>query len=270
MTVTIHLLDDPRIREILLSPPKPHRHGVQEIVLLTQGGGEHRIDGELHAVEAPVAVIIARGKQHCLLPRPDTRGWVINFSEEALPAQGAWLFSQFFSATHVSLGASAPPDLVFGMATLLSGILATQGANGEVAAAHQLQAMILLLQTAFQQEVTHQGAISCEDFRLFVRFLEVVEVHYQAEKHAAFYARQLGVPVRRILRLARSFLGRTFKQVIEDRAVAEARRMLHLGDAPIKAIVADLGYQDPSYFTKVFRRATGLTPLAFRRQGQLR
>jgi len=53
--------------------------------------------------------------------------------------------------------------------------------------------------------------------------------------------------------------------MIEERCLGEAKRLLAFSDTPIKAIASDLGYVDQSYFTKVFRKATGEAPTDFRR-----
>lgn len=264
MPIVVRPLTDDEVRGILLAPPAAHRHDRQEIVLFTQGGCLHEIDGAAQDLEAPCALLIARGKQHRLIPRSGTQGWVIHFEEALLPGSSAWMFSQFFASSSVALPEGAPASRVFELAELASALLERGGAGVEDAAAHLLLAMLALLQAKFQEEVLLRTEASCSDFRLFVECLDLVEAHYRIEKGPGFYADRLGVPIRRLLRLTHLFLGRTLKQLLEDRCLVEAKRLLYFTDTPIKVLVADLGYQDPSYFTKVFRKATGTTPVAFR------
>lgn len=53
-------------------------------------------------------------------------------------------------------------------------------------------------------------------------------------------------------------------QLINDRILLEAKRLLRYSDKKIKDIANDLGYEDPSYFVKFFKRQTGMLPTEFR------
>jgi hypothetical protein len=48
--------------------------------------------------------------------------------------------------------------------------------------------------------------------------------------------------------------------------IGEAKQMLETGDAPVEAIAADIGYQDASFFGRLFRRHVGMTPAHYRRR----
>jgi AraC family transcriptional activator of pobA len=59
--------------------------------------------------------------------------------------------------------------------------------------------------------------------------------------------------------------GRTVQQWITERRMTEARRLLVETDLTVDTIGASLGYRDPSYFIKSFKRTHSLTPLQWRR-----
>ena len=51
----------------------------------------------------------------------------------------------------------------------------------------------------------------------------------------------------------------------------EAKQMLETGDLPVEAVAQDVGYEDASFFNRLFRRKVGLTPSEYRRRfGSLR
>ena len=264
MAIVIRILSKELVDDIALSPPPPHRHPFQEVVLLTAGGGTHQIDGDRVTVAAPVAVLIAKGKQHVFMPLPDARGWIINFDEDRLPPYGNWIFSQFFSTVHVSLGSAGKCSAVLKMATLMHEVQSAAPACMEPVLTHLLLAMLALLQAEMRSLVLAETSAGQTDFDAFVEFLTVLDRQFRVEKGVEFYARHLRTTPRRLGALSRTFLGKATAHLIEDRTMSEARRELAFSNTPINQIATDLGYVDHSYFTKVFRRATGESPSQFR------
>ena len=72
----------------------------------------------------------------------------------------------------------------------------------------------------------------------------------------------------RLNRLCRTMAGSPAAELILERLMLEARRRLVYVAAPVSRIAYDLGYQDPAYFSRIFRRRVGMTPKAFRQQRQ--
>ncbi len=82
------------------------------------------------------------------------------------------------------------------------------------------------------------------------------------------YAARLGYSTRTLNRLARDNTGLSAKQLIDDRVILEAKRLLSHADGPVADIAAQLGFDDPSNFSAYFHRRTGLTPGTFRTQAR--
>ena len=78
------------------------------------------------------------------------------------------------------------------------------------------------------------------------------------------YAARLGYSPRTLNRLARAHTGRSAKQLIDERVVLEAKRLLSHGGASVADIAQGLGFDDPSNFSAYFLRHTGLRPGGFR------
>ncbi|WP_246106412.1 helix-turn-helix transcriptional regulator [Pseudonocardia kunmingensis] len=64
--------------------------------------------------------------------------------------------------------------------------------------------------------------------------------------------------------------GRTVQQWITERRMVEARRLLAETDLTVETVGARVGYRDPGYFARRFRRAHGTAPLEWRRAGRTR
>ena len=100
----------------------------------------------------------------------------------------------------------------------------------------------------------------------FRRFRDEVDRHFANDRSVRSYARRVGLSERSLHRLAVDHTGRTPKQVIEARVALEAKRLMVHGDRPISAIARALSFDDPSNFTKFFRKSVGMTPSEFRSQ----
>jgi AraC family transcriptional activator of pobA len=116
--------------------------------------------------------------------------------------------------------------------------------------------------------VAAHGATAPEPHPTTVRYSRAVERDAPLCHRVATYARELGVSPGHLNALCHRHLGRSAKQVIQDRLLAEARRMLLYSDETASRVGYALGFQDPSYFARFFRGATGRSPSGFRTEAR--
>jgi AraC family transcriptional activator of pobA len=103
---------------------------------------------------------------------------------------------------------------------------------------------------------------------LFSRFLLMVEEHFLERRPLARYARGLGLSTQRLNRLARAESGRSALEIVHERLTREACRRLFYIAAPAEKLALELGFEDPAYFNRFFKRRTGLTPHRWREQAR--
>lgn len=101
-----------------------------------------------------------------------------------------------------------------------------------------------------------------------VRLRLLIERDFRERHQPGHYARKLRITVGHLNHLARRHLGRTAGVVIRERLAAEAKRQLLHTDATVAEIGYALGFKDPAYFARSFRRETGLAPTTFREGGR--
>jgi AraC-like DNA-binding protein len=245
-----------------------HRHDYQEIIVLTKGSGQHRIDWQDKLLAAPQAILVAQGKEHDFTTRSGARGWVLDFHSDFLCQPPSWLFSQFYALSEVSL---ADPALRKGVITLcvLMEDLHRSGPDGLAPIAHLLAALLAILQASVLRLVIQGRPRRASDFALFLQFMATLDAHFRGEKRLAFYARALRVNPRRLGAICKQALGRTPLALLEERSMIEARRLLAQTGLTVQQVGFDLGYEDPSYFTKAFRKVVRQTPSQFRREHAL-
>lgn len=97
------------------------------------------------------------------------------------------------------------------------------------------------------------------------RYAQMIEAHHTRQHQVAWYAGRIGVTPAHLNSIAQALAGKTALQLIHDRLLLEARRELIYTTRTIGTIADSLGFADPGYFTRFFKRLAGLSPKDFRR-----
>jgi len=99
-------------------------------------------------------------------------------------------------------------------------------------------------------------------------FRKLLEKNYRQLKRAGDYADQLNISVAYLNECVSETTGYSVSKNIQDRIILEAKRMLYHTDKSVKEISFDLGYDDYTYFAKLFKKITGTSGLAFRKKNR--
>lgn len=94
-------------------------------------------------------------------------------------------------------------------------------------------------------------------------FMMLLELNYQVERTADFYASELGISAKRLNQILKEKLDKTGVQLIHDRIILEAKRKIIHSENTLKEIAYDLGFTDRPYFTRFFKKQTGSSPEDF-------
>ena len=96
-------------------------------------------------------------------------------------------------------------------------------------------------------------------------FQQLVNEHYRTLKLPNEYAALLYVTPNYLNALCKDLLGKPAGEIIRDRIILEAKRLLSNADMNVGGIANQLNFQDNSYFTKFFKKYTNRTPEEFRK-----
>jgi AraC family transcriptional activator of pobA len=99
-------------------------------------------------------------------------------------------------------------------------------------------------------------------------FRKLLETHYRTMKRPADFADQLNISVSYLNECVNTITGISVSKNIHNRIILEAKRMLYHSDKSIKGIAVDLGYDDYTYFSKLFTKIAGMPALAFRNRNR--
>lgn len=127
-----------------------------------------------------------------------------------------------------------------------------------------LRIFLVNIQRHGQQENTLQLDKMKPSHQLFVQFRRLVEREFTRLHTVQEYADQLNVAVRTLNKCVNECSQKSPLAFINDRIILEAKRLVRYSHMMIKEIAFELGYDDPSYFVKLFKRQTGYLPSDFR------
>jgi AraC family transcriptional regulator, transcriptional activator of pobA len=98
--------------------------------------------------------------------------------------------------------------------------------------------------------------------------LELIETHVCDTKEVAAYAERMHLSTFQLNAIAKTGTGRTCSELITDQIILEAKRYLLATSEQVNQVADHLGYEDPSYFIRFFKKHTGFSPEAFRQKSR--
>jgi AraC family transcriptional activator of pobA len=243
---------------------EPHRHAYHELIWVRAGRGRHLIDGEVVEFGPHTLTLISKGQVHQFKEAEDVSALVVRFDDEWLTGSRRWLFSGG-SCTAMSVPAGEAPRFEALLDVLRAEIERPAGPESAELRRHLLASVLLWAQRWREAQLEGLGA-SGPDVELHREFQELLERDFAASHDAGHYAHELGVTTGTLSRTLTKLTGRSTKQLITDRVMLEAARLLRFSDLSVKEIAARLGFGDQFAFSKAFKKQRGEAPLDFRAQ----
>ncbi|HLV70261.1 MAG TPA: AraC family transcriptional regulator [Xanthomarina sp.] len=253
-------------KKVANSSNEPHIHNFEEILIGKEGAIEHFIDFETTIVEAPYVCFITKGKVHRVKPilkNDKCDVWVIRFQSEFT----AEVIFQLYATFHNDANIFWPVDRKTGRIPIL-----TEMMHNELESSlpnfslirHLLNAVIsLILSEKNKQE---NNSASTNQNETFTNFLSILEENFRRPLGVSFYAEKLFMSSRNLNLICQNILQQSVSEIIETRKLIEAKNLLVSTDKTIAEIAFELGYNENSYFSKVFKKKSGQTPGEFRNE----
>ena len=252
---------------------KPHRHDFYAAVLFTKGVGVHEIDFQKYEVSEGSLFFLSPGQIHSWELSEDIEGYIFFCSQEFYEMhyvnQKLRNFPFFGSV-------SFPRKLQLDTEDLKTNVKLFQELGQEHLSKNIMkEGMILSLMSRifinstrlFSKDFdTLASAGGLSYFKHYQDFENLIEQHFTEQKSIAYYASLLGISSKHLNRIVQTVVQKTATDVITERVVLEAKRMLMYLDESLVEISLRLGYEEYSYFVRVFRKSSGMTPTQFMRK----
>jgi len=249
----------------------PHRHSFYHLVLFTDGGCSHTIDFESFEVKPGQIYFMIPGQVHSWDFEGFTDGYIINFSSSFI--QSFLLRSGYFDNFFFLNGnpkdevIDLPADQLSVIISLFEKILAEvekpAALGSDMVKLLMLQIFILISRCGGKADnFGKQGY----NQTLIRNFQKLIEQHYIDVKLPKDYAELLYITPNHLNAVCKDVLGLSAGEVIRNRTLLEAKRLLTNPKLNISEIAFNLNFSDNSYFTKFFKKIEGITPEEFRKK----
>lgn len=196
---------------------------------------------------------------------PDTVGRRLIINDEILKTFSPTLKFTFSSYSKYEM--IAPDDETYHRFSLEFNAIRKEIA-ADVVFPELINARVRLLALIINLWVEHaygNKALSTPD-NLAFRFHMLVDKYYKTQKNVAFYADELCITPNYLGVLCRKQYKISPLEFIKERIILEAKNLLHSSDKSIKEIAFELGFQNFSHFSYLFRVKTGSTPKNYRKK----
>jgi len=248
---------------------KPHKHNSYLAILFTKGSGRHEIDFNSYDIKPGSLFFLAPGQTHHWELSEDIDGYIFSHTAD-------------FYDLHYSHNRMHQFPFFYSIQNIPVLILE----KNQKAIIENLFARLFdeyWNKKAFQQQLilSYIDVIYIESSRLYLddnsqkiikansyseklqQFESLLEKNYIHEKSPSKYADLMNISPKHLNRITKSVVGKTASEVITDRIILEAkRRVLHTKNN-FSEVAFSLGYDDYAYFSKLFKKASGLTPTDF-------
>jgi AraC family transcriptional regulator, transcriptional activator of pobA len=248
---------------------EPHRHDYHELVWIRSGSGHHLLDGQLVPIIPGTLTVIGRGQVHVFERARSVTGAAVRFGDEILHeghlarSDPSWLLAGCGRWT-----VSVPRDHVDALESTIAMLAAETAGPPDVHSAHlQLHLLSLLLvwiERWYDAQRTERRDSDDAGVQIFRRFAGVLERDFASHHDAAHYADALAMPPAALSQTLNRVIGRSTKELITDRVMLEAARLLRFTDKTMSEISHATGFGDPLYFSRAFKRHNGHSPSAYR------
>jgi AraC family transcriptional activator of pobA len=248
----------------------PHKHTFYHVVLFTEGAGNHSIDFKSFGVKPYQIYFMAPGQVHRWNFEGPVDGYIINFSGEFFQSfllrpdylEGMPFFTGNVDDEVIDLTADVQQQVTGLFEQLIKESHEPYRMGVDMIRTLMLQLFILV---ARQSEQSSQITVPTYNYTLLQSFRKLTDKNFTHLKLPKDYAALLYITPNHLNALCNDMLGISAGEVIRNRVILEAKRLLVNLDLNITEIAGKLNFADNSYFTKFFKKYTGITPEEFRK-----
>lgn len=250
----------------------PHVHSFYEILWFMEGEGKHTVDFMEYDVSPGTIFFLSPGQTHHFDVKEGYRGVAIkmctNFLKDEDTEHNLFLkynvFHTFDTAPYYHVDATTAATLQ----ALVGEMEEEAERSEEFGNVDVLKALLRIFLVKIlrhgQQDVELRLDTLKPAHQLFIQFRKMVDKEYAHMHTVQEYADRLNVAVRTLNKCVNECSGKSPLAFINDRIILEAKRMVRYTHMMIKEIAYSLGFEDASYFVKLFKRHTGYLPSDFR------
>ena len=250
---------------------KPHKHDFYLSVLFTKGIGTHTIDFNSYSIKPGSLFFMLPGQTHDWTLSENIEGYIFfhtkSFYDLLFPNRRLDEYPTFYLRDNLNHIQLKPKELVIFNSYFKNILTEYEQSNslkyrkiGLLLDLIYIDSSRLRYKDEFNSKKTNSQMLYYKDLQL------LIDRDFIILKKPKDYAEQLNVTVKHLNKIVKTLLNKSTSDLINERIILEAKRLISHGNLSIKEISDHLGYEDYSYFSRFFKKNTGMTPSEFSKQ----
>lgn len=271
------LSKDPKDKVFLLKefsgdldvPPiamEPHTHDYYCMGILIKGTTDHVVDLQTITVDGPALLLLNADQVHQHNPVRNCHMVSICFLPDFLMGEKEEVFENLYSVFSQPL-AYLKPAMIEELRPFIDLIIQQQEGRNDIDILRSLFRIILRLTAGYCHE-QRQPASDSKKNELYQGFNVALKQSFKNNHQVAHYAEMLNVTPEMLTITIKQYTDKTPKQIIDDRLVMEAKRLLYWSTKTVREIAWELGFETDAYFNRFFKKHTSRTPKEFQRRAR--
>lgn len=249
----------------------PHRTNFYHIFLFEDCQPTHTIDFEARSIKPYSLLFIGQDQVHQFDPQLNYKGQVLVFTEDFFCTtetdfkflRASILFNHLGDKPEINLTKSDFKKFQSLCQNISEELQQTSDSSQAILLKNLLHNFLLLA----EREKRKQGYSDIKkgaDLDYTLLFRDLLESNFLKLKSVSEYAELIFISEKRLGQATSKIVGKSPKEIINDRILLEAKRLLVHTNLSIKEISLELGFEDPAYFVRYFKKNTETTPVEFR------
>lgn len=249
---------------------KPHSHdNLFQIFFVEQGTMELLFEDQTIKVESPSFFTIPKNVIHGLVIKPESQGYVISISDLALEKMLALDADIFFEIDIINVVKfDLRNDLFENLYTTIKKCIYEfeNQLPAKELALEFLTGMLLIRLFRIPKESQMRLKPSDNGYKMYFRqFKHLIKESYNYSRTVESYCENLGISNTHLHRVCKTIAGKAPKKIITDFFITESKEYLRNHKYTIADVAYKLGFEDPSYFTRLFKSTTNISPSQYKK-----
>lgn len=250
---------------------RPHTHSFYQIILFKSNKGKHFIDFQDYSIKENRLFFIAKNQVHYFENRSDYKGYLLHFNESFILSNETDF--NFFLTYKIFNNSEEPffqiPNVLenqiinYFTQIKIESDNKTEFGNKSILS-NLLKSMLLTIERE-KRKSRRINNPQINQNSTFLKFRDLLENNFNKNWSVTDFANELSISSKTLNSITKSEMGKTVSQVIIDRIILESKRKLTHSNAYINQIAYDLGFKDPYYFVKYFKKHVKCSPSEFRK-----
>ncbi len=245
-----------------------HRHDYHLFVLQESGTSHTEIDFKQYLIDQPTIIYQSPNQVHRALKVRELSGFIMTISNENLHADYLKLLHRNTPVEPLTLSSKIDLAITQEAFSLCKKLFDRRDDKlYHLQVKDSCNALVGLFMSQFLKQTKPAEKLSRFEI-VHKAFMGLLEQNFVSMRRPADYAAALNISVAYLNECVKNATGLSVSYHIQQRIILEAKRLLYHSDRSVKEVAIELGYDDYSYFSRLFTQVVGFTALTFRRKNR--